>query len=340
MKKAATILALPHAVTKVIQLCSSPHANARDFLAPVTSDPAIASAILKLANSVMYSREGNISNIQEAVVRIGFRSVRNAAMTMSVFKLLAGDPKNMTFNRLWYWQHSLAVAVLARRIAANGRFGGPEDAYIAGLLHDIGKPVLDDYAHHDFHAAIREAARTGKPLFECERKGFEVHHAEVGGVLLSKWGLPKEIVEGVVRHHRYGRTDETELPDKPELAEIVSLADRIAKSLFIGNAGDFVVEEIQEETIQRLKVEPLVRDKHLPDKVNSEITEVMRTLHLDENSMSSLPGSIGRKGQVQWAISPRPLISFFLSSCGFGEQKIDDGEGSPALVGPCRTPFP
>ncbi len=317
--RAQSSLALPHAVSKVLQLSTSRSSNAKDFEEPIRSDPVVTSAVLRLANSAFYGKRGGVIRIREAVVRVGFLSVRNAVLALSVFKMLPGRNQATSFNRLWFWQHSIATAILARMIAENGRFVDREDAFLAGLLHDIGKPVLADYAAHDFQTAIVEAQKQGEHLHVMEKRVFELNHAQAGALLLSKWQLPEKITDAVFHHHDHEIHAEEEpvLPETPGLTEVVGLANQMAKALFLGASGDYFVEEPTGDTLDRLRVRALFERGGLREKAHEQIREMFKTLRVAEGTSPAIFQPLVEKGRAVWGVPEPPLLSLSLEAAGF-----------------------
>jgi len=330
MIRAQSSLALPHAVSKVLQLSTSTKSNAKDFEDPIRSDPVVTSAVLRLANSAFYGKRGGVSRIRDAIVRVGFLSVRNAVLALSVFKMLPGRDQATSFNRLWFWQHSIATAILARMIAENGRFVDKEDAFLAGLLHDIGKPVLADYAPHDFQTAIVEAQKEGEHLHIIEKKVFELNHAQAGAILLSKWQLPEKITEAILHHHDFEiqpdeDSEDTEvepkpLPETPSMSEIIALANQMAKALFLGASGDYFVEEVLGDTLDRLRARVLLDRGGIRESVHQQMKDMFKTLRVAEGTSPAIFQPLVPEGRVVWSVPETPLLKLSLEAAGFLEE--------------------
>ena len=204
--KVSELLAMPFSVARVIQLCNSPTTSATDLVQPIRADPALTSMILRRANSVVYGGREPCSSPQQAVVRIGIRETRNIAATFSVFEMFSTQTKSFGFNRFWFWLHSLAVAAAAQFLARRLKLGQPEDAFLAGLLHDIGKMVLDDFMNTEFQAAVAKAGVESMPIRKAELAVFETDHAFVGGKVAEQWKLPDFVCSAISEHHQYAKT--------------------------------------------------------------------------------------------------------------------------------------
>lgn len=238
--KAGELLALPFSVARVVQLCNSPTASAADLVQPIRSDPSLTSMILRRANSVVFGGREPCASIQQAVVRIGIRETRNISATFSVFELFSMESMTFGFNRYWFWLHSLSVAAAAQFFARLFKMRQPEDAFLSGLLHDLGKMVLDDFMNQEFQKAIAKAWSESIPIRQAELAMFEIDHAQVGASLAAQWKLPDFVCAAIAGHHQYEKLAALE---KPDLSAIVCLADMTAKAMLSGHGGDFIIEQ-------------------------------------------------------------------------------------------------
>jgi putative nucleotidyltransferase with HDIG domain len=238
LKETEEILALPFAVAEIIRLCNDPATSAQDLEKPVRSDPATTAMIMRRANSARYA--GKATTIDRGIVRIGLRATRNIVASFSVFNLFSAEDKSLGFNRIWFWFHSLASGLCAQNIATLLRYKLPEDAFMAGLLHDIGKIVLDDFVNEDYQKALQSAHSEKKPLRIAEESVFETQHPYVGAKVAKLWGFPSSIVEAISDHHSYN--DFARASSDLSLSAIVCMANHMTKALQVGNGGDANVE--------------------------------------------------------------------------------------------------
>lgn len=225
--------ALPAAVVRVMQLTDDPKASASDIARALASDQALAARVLKLANSAFYGASRRISTISEAVVTLGLRTTRNLVMATSCQELLERDVAGYAMPPGALWQHSLATASAAQALAQWAGYRGTEEAFVAGLLHDIGKVVLNTYLKEQFVRVLIRAAGGGLTYAEAEREILGFDHAEAGARLLERWNLPSSLVSAVRYHHA---------PMEANLASplpcIVHIADAISLMLGIGLGMD------------------------------------------------------------------------------------------------------
>ncbi len=242
IKKVEKLLALPFSVVKIIQLCNDPLSNTSDIERPIKSDPAIAAMIMKRANSAAYGGMGPVRSIQRAIVRIGMRSTRNIAASFSVLKLFSKKEKNLGFNRAWFWMHSLTTGICAQLIASELKFKHPEDFFIAGLLHDIGKMILDDFMNEEYYKAIQMANTNGISIRDAELKVFDVSHAYIGSKVAQSWEFPHTIIESIEKHHSY--TQLANVGSGASMSAIVCIANQMTKAIQAGNSGDFLAHSL------------------------------------------------------------------------------------------------
>ncbi|MBD3346830.1 MAG: HDOD domain-containing protein [Chitinivibrionales bacterium] len=195
---------LPAVVTRLIEIVNSPDTSADDAAGLIEKDPALTSKMLRLANSAFYGIPRTISSVSSAVVILGFNTIKSLVLSASVMKIFGNDMQSENFDRKQFWRHSIVCALAARTIVRsfmNIRMMDPESAFCAGILHDIGKLVFDQYLHDDYHAACRYAAENNVSLLDAESQVLGITHAELGRMLADKWALPIELEASIVSHH-------------------------------------------------------------------------------------------------------------------------------------------
>lgn len=190
----------------------------------LSGDPALTAALLKVANSAYYGFSRRLATVREAVLLLGFKQVRQVALGASLlnaFKHCAGEDDG--FDLDLFWGHSIAVAVMAETAARKYNAGRPEEAFTAGVLHDIGVLAVRKALPTEFAAAIAMARRAGLSLWDAEMETFGFTHAQVGAALVERWQLPERLVEALARHH-----EALIEPHSDGLAGVVAFADQVA----------------------------------------------------------------------------------------------------------------
>jgi putative nucleotidyltransferase with HDIG domain len=247
VEKAHDLLALPHTVVKMISLCNDPKSTAEDLEQYVQTDPAVTAIILRRANSAASGSTRAITRIRDGLVRIGMRETRNIALTLSVVKSFSSQQKSFGFNRYAYWIHSLGAAVTASALAEMTRAAKPEEAFVGGMLHDIGKIIFDDYLNRDYQEIIGKAASDHLRLFNAEKDVFEVDHASLGAKVGANWKLPEFVVQAIKDHHKpvadAPAEGAAEGGVKFAMSDLVGMSNSIAKAMSLGHSGDFFVDD-------------------------------------------------------------------------------------------------
>lgn len=253
--------------------------------------------VLTRANSAAFGGSRSIHDLKEAVVRIGMKETRNIAVTFSVMKLFSKDDAGRGFSKANFWLHSLSTGICAQLLAKHLGMNNCEDAFLAGLLHDIGKMVLDDFLPEEYSRVIQRQKRTQSLMREAEASVFEVGHAYVGGMIADSWGFPKIIAEAILNHHKNERF---KLICEPAPIEfVVNMADQIAKALQLGSGGDAKVEVTALPLWLKLAEKPLNVKTFLGELIQ-QIAGFMSMLKIEEKYIDlTLPEE--ERGTLVWA---------------------------------------
>ncbi len=241
---------LPSVAMQALAVAEDPASTASDLLRVIMSDPPLAAKVLRVANSVHFNRGYDVSDLQTAIVRMGFTNVRNLLMGVSVIRSFNGYFVGAPYTREDFWVHSIAVGVTASRLSGSSSLLCGSSSFVMGLLHDLGKLVLDRVAREAFHRTIREAGDAGVPLFEAERSRLGCDHAAVTGALLERWRFPREVVEPVRWHHEPGRCD----PAHRSHAELLGVADWMCNTLRVGFGGNSHPAKPSVDLLRRLRL--------------------------------------------------------------------------------------
>jgi putative nucleotidyltransferase with HDIG domain len=191
--------ALPAAYSALERTLADERAGARELAQIIEQDIAMSAKILQLVNSAFFGLSRRVTSVPEAVSYLGFRMIQQLMLGAEIFADggFASRP-GMSLEGLR--DHSLLTAAIARRILSDDRRAA-EDAWTAGLLHDIGKLILAAELPEHLAAPVSVAQQTGRPAYEAEQQLYGVTHAEIGAYLVGMWGLPYSIVEAVGNHH-------------------------------------------------------------------------------------------------------------------------------------------
>ncbi|WP_028571106.1 HDOD domain-containing protein [Desulfonatronum lacustre] len=224
----------PQAALKFLEMVGDEDVSVKDMARVIESDPGIAAKVLAMVNAAGFGLRRKISTLTEALVFLGIDEIRKLCIGMTVFQGLFATSSLGTFGRIHFWRHSLSVAVLSMELAKKLQFPNPEEAYVAGLLHDVGKIFLDLQGHRDYGDFLHDAGSIQEPIVDLERKILGLGHDDVGAYFCSLWGLPESIILPVKYHHQ--RFPAEDLPtDQSLLISIVALSNFICWTQGVGS---------------------------------------------------------------------------------------------------------
>jgi putative nucleotidyltransferase with HDIG domain len=218
---------VPATLARIIQITNSPDASADKVAGVVMLDQSLATKVLRIANSAFYGRRVKAETISEAVVTLGFSSIRNLAASASVVDALF--PKQMFPGFSWQdmWVHSVNCAVASEVIHARmTRTAGAEAAFVAGLLHDVGKLILARALPERFRQVVDACRECDLTMAQAERNLLSTDHAKIGGELAEGWQFPDRLRDAIDYHHSPADACENE-----DIARAVSAANLLAKRM-------------------------------------------------------------------------------------------------------------
>lgn len=221
------LLPFPAVALKLLEACKSPETGVRDLCQIIECDPSLSLKLLQIANSSMYGCGGKIRSVEHASVLLGAKGLRDLALSAAATDLFSGKP-NPIVDRLW--SHSLGCATVARIIAEAVASVSSDEAFVAGLIHDVGKLVFIDLLSDEYDLIPK--ALGAESVIEDEKNFFGMSHADLGGRCGDEWGLPGEITDALLSHHNPQQAEFSE-----ELAAVVGAANQISKIWNVGVEG-------------------------------------------------------------------------------------------------------
>ncbi|MBI2265404.1 MAG: HDOD domain-containing protein [Armatimonadetes bacterium] len=251
---------LPNAVLKITQLLEDTKSSASDIAELISKDEALSARILKIANSPYFGFPNPICSITHAVAILGFNLLRSVVLGVSALSLLSQEGKKDLLDRQQFWLHSIGTAIGSSLIARETKVPRTEEAFIIGLLHDMGKLILAQLAPMELSLVLERTRKENISIFEAEMKVLGTHHGEIGELAARKWRFPAIVQNAIKLHHRdpfsRGRED---------LSPYVYAANNLCKQGRIGWAGDYVVSPHLNEALEILGIsvsgiEPLISE--------------------------------------------------------------------------------
>lgn len=238
---------LPQVVLKVMELTEDPNSTAQDINNVLNQDQGMTARVLKLANSAFYGFPRRISTVTDAIVLLGFKTIRSIVLAASVSDILVKEMEGYALEQGELWRHSQCSALTARMIAKRIKFGAVDVAYTAALLHDIGKVVLNTFMKDSYQEVVDKVTTDNISFSQAEDEILGFNHAQVGARIAEKWNLPPELVEGIALHHQ---PDEAVINQK--LAAIVHIADAVCVIMGIGIGVDGMLYPVSPAAMQLL----------------------------------------------------------------------------------------
>ncbi|MCC6358615.1 MAG: HDOD domain-containing protein [Phycisphaerales bacterium] len=204
VQRVSEISTLPQIALNVIEVAQNPDAGAAELRDVVEGDPALSARVIRVVNSAAYGLRTTVSNLHQAISYLGFTQVRNLAMTASVSDIFKNDHAIGPYSRRNLWRHLVAVGICARLVARRCRLPNFEDAFLAGLLHDVGIILIDQNFHDDFELVIGNLDDS-RTLCDVERECLGFDHCTFGERVAEGWRFPEPVRAAIRHHHASGR---------------------------------------------------------------------------------------------------------------------------------------
>jgi putative nucleotidyltransferase with HDIG domain len=195
-----TIRSLPRVAQQILAVTENDSASPEQLRDAIQEDPVLVAHMLRRLNSSYYGLSHKISDVLTAVNLLGIREIRNLAITVVMAKIFEETGNYRTYRRVGLWSHCVSVGVCARLVSRVCGRGMPDEAYVGGLLHDIGLILLDQTLRRHFVRVLDEIV-PGMPTCDAENKILSFNHATLGGHVAQKWNFPQQIVDAITYHH-------------------------------------------------------------------------------------------------------------------------------------------
>ncbi len=241
---------LPVIVSRILEVADDSGSSANELAELVARDMSVSAKVLNLANSAFYGFSRRITTIPQAVVVLGFDTVRSLALSVSVFETLSRNSKEVSFDREAFWIHSIGCGTASRLIAKSLGYRDTGTFFVAGLLHDLGKVILDTYFSAHYAEVVQEMIEEERSALEAETDILNIDHAEVGALLAARWKFPEILINPISAHHNLMIAEEQFLKE----SIIVHLANILTKRCGIGLCYEAVIARPNELVQTRLKL--------------------------------------------------------------------------------------
>jgi len=242
-----TFPAMPAFVTQVISLLHDPNANIQTIAERVKFDPGMTANILKLANSAQFGSQRKIGSLQDAIVRLGLRQLFQMVVSAGISKRMTRPLPGYELRADELLSHSVWAAVASSELCKATHINAPDLLFTAGLLHDMGKLILDEYVVEE-KGHLRELVQANNMTFDvAETEVLGINHSDAGAQVLNNWNFPDELIAAAQWHHHpeYAETHK-------EIAMIVHIADALAYAEGVGCGVDGMQYDLSTDAVNFL----------------------------------------------------------------------------------------
>jgi HD-like signal output (HDOD) protein len=202
IRKVSSIATLPEVTTQIIQTVEDPRSSAAKLHKIVSHDPALITRILKVVNSSFYGLPGQIGSVERAIVLLGLNAVKNIAVAASLGELFRGVQICEGFTARDLWTHCVAVAVTSRQLAREMKLPIADEAFLAGMIHDLGILVSLQTWPKELRQACELSRGGGRDFCQAEREVIGVDHPQLGAALAELWKFPRSCQLVASHHHQ------------------------------------------------------------------------------------------------------------------------------------------
>ncbi len=224
---------IPSVALEVLSLAHQADVSIQSIAECIHRDPPLAAKVLRMANSVFYRRgDRKVDTLHHAIIFLGLAEIINITTSLSVFSALTSRKAQEVSVRESFWDHSVATGLIARHIDRRLGMRSMGREFVAGLLHDIGKIILDQFFHKEFMAAYNLSIEQDRPMYETEMETCGTNHMEVGFFIAQKWNLPAYLSDVILWHHQPSQATHR------DMAALVSMANLLAKASQLSCGGD------------------------------------------------------------------------------------------------------
>jgi putative nucleotidyltransferase with HDIG domain len=303
VNKISEIGSLPQTLSAVLKVINNPRAGVDEIADVISKDISLTSRVLKMVNSVQFSRRRKIVKISEAIVVLGLNSVKVLTLSSSIFGLATDHETFKKFNIKRIWRHLIEVAASARNLSVEIGYRDSEEAFISGILHDIGTVLLLLYSPDKYYEVIEKLKTSPIGILDIEKEILGITHPEVGAEIINQWKLPPQLAYVAANHHSFDQ--DKNLRDEMILCDIVALADRLSLGPFddcYPNIEENIVAtqrlcsrlNVSGEVINRIRKRSILESIQLAEYLDLDIGDLIEILAEANDKLAELYFSLER----------------------------------------------
>ena len=231
LKKAGDLKVLPFVARKILDTIGDEDASIEELGEIIEKDQTVTARVLKISNSALYGLRQEVTSLSHAIMVLGLKTIRSLVLSVSTRSLY----KSFGMKEKIIWDHSVGAAIAAKIISRGMGSDVEEMAFIGGLMHDLGKVVLNNETPDIFMQALMKTYNDGVDSLDAENEVYGYTHTEIGAGVMEQWGFPPVLIRIVEGHHlNNGTLENISDPLCAKVTAVVHLADKICKKLGIG----------------------------------------------------------------------------------------------------------
>jgi len=281
VKHISNLMAFPFTVAKVLRITESSKAGAGDLAKVIEADPVISANILKVSNTVFFaSLNRRIGTVKDAIVRVGFKETKRLVMAMSVMQLFANKENGFGFNKMDFWHHSLATALISEQIARRMGDIDTDEAFLAGLLHDFGILLLHEYFPTIFSTILEATTNNGSHFIDNENKILKITHNDLIRELFTTWKMPSTITETIAAYSAINTGDLKTATPVQKAALCLHVGNTLTKIYSFGNVCDEYVAPLENPLFEAIKM-PNGIGKDFYERISKELDTFRKFLQIE-----------------------------------------------------------
>lgn len=225
---------IPAVMVELLDALNNEDIDMRAIARIISKDPSMSANILKVANSAFYRVPAGISTVDHAIRMLGIKEITTICLACGAYNVLRPRGNQKTFDLTEFWKHSVATGVISKKISREFKLKDQPVIYLGGLLHDIGKIIIDRFFHDAYKTVIQITHDECISMWIAEKRVLGESHDRIGGWVMERWKLPKPFVDIVKYHHSVRESP----GDSKIIVALISLADQLARLRYFGFGGD------------------------------------------------------------------------------------------------------
>ncbi|MGL1886714.1 MAG: HDOD domain-containing protein [Reichenbachiella sp.] len=282
IKHIGKLMAFPYSIAKIVQLTGDDSSSANELANVIRSDASIATSVIKLSNSVIFSSlNREIKDVKDAIVRVGFNETKKVTLSLAVMQLLDDKEKNFGFSRHKFWYHSLTTALIAEKLAKSLNHPNPSLAFLCGLLHEYAVLLFDEFFGEVFEVLQEETFKKRCTFVESGDALLKVNQNTFMAELFNQWYMPRDLVVAIKEFNNFPKMNQGLDEHQQTLVLATGLADVLAKSICVGRSCDEVLYGVPDLILQKFRLGAGIKNIFF-DTIYSQVNMFVQYLGLEK----------------------------------------------------------